>query len=283
MTRSVDTSKIQPTYSHGFARSAGESAHPELWPKAGIFAPGLGHTGNVTLPNLTGKVDGVFGGTAPGISVSDGRYALDLNGVSPAEHVVISGVGARLGITSFPFTLACWFLTRTLDPVTANALVSFARDDTSTTIYAIESVRGTNTPAITVLNTSFKTAAGSTNTLDTGWHHACGCFLGDTEKRLYINGVEEANLTDSVTFSSSTNRFNIGRMADNSPNEYHDGFIDDVFIYDRGLSAREAYKLWSIKRGGIFQLKPIRLAREPVAPAGGQVGSIFRSPVIRAA
>lgn len=270
MPRSVRIDIPQPTYQQGFARSPSESAHPELWPNGGIFAPGLGHTGNVTLPNFTGKIGGVFAGTAPGISVSDGRYALDLNGVSPAEHVVITGPRADLGINSYPFTLACWFLTRSLDPVTANCLVSLVDVADGSKNYGIESVRGTNTPAITAINPTFKSASGSTNTLNTGWHHICGSFLGDTEKRLYINGIEEANLTDSVTFNTDTDLVDIGRFGDVTPNEYHDGFIDDVFIYaDRGLSAREAYKLWSIKRGGIFQLKPMVLAKATVAAAAG--------------
>ncbi len=45
MPQSSRINILQPTWKQGFARSASESAHPQLWPRLGAWAPGLGPTG----------------------------------------------------------------------------------------------------------------------------------------------------------------------------------------------------------------------------------------------
>ena len=49
------------------------------------------------------------------------------------------------------------------------------------------------------------------------------------------------------------------------------GLIDEVLLYNRTLNPSEIYKYWQIKRGGIFQRKPIVAAKAVAAPAGGTV------------
>ena len=49
---------VRPSYKSGFARSAGESANPDLWPFGG-WVPALGNNGS-ELHDVTGKNHGAF-------------------------------------------------------------------------------------------------------------------------------------------------------------------------------------------------------------------------------
>lgn len=49
---------------------------------------------------------------------------------------------------------------------------------------------------------------------------------------MYVNGIQEATGTATMTFSSNGgNQITIGRMGDSSPDRYFSGAIDEVRIY----------------------------------------------------
>jgi hypothetical protein len=79
--------------------------------------------------------------------------------------------------------------------------------------------------------------ATSGNMLSNVWYHATATYDGTT-MRLYLNGVQVASTskTGSIATSSSI-PVNIGRNPDNS--NHLRGTLDDVRIYNRGLSASE--------------------------------------------
>ncbi len=55
------TINSRPSYYNGFARNAGESAHPELWQFArGLWIPSLGVTGNVLFDQSVFKSHGTL-------------------------------------------------------------------------------------------------------------------------------------------------------------------------------------------------------------------------------
>jgi len=84
----------------------------------------------------------------------------------------------------------------------------------------------------------------SPNVLDTKWHHYACTYDGTTEI-LYVDGVNVASASVSGTLdTASANVVTIGThpTADNGT---WNGFIDQVRIYNRALSANEVKQLYS--------------------------------------
>lgn len=87
-------------------------------------------------------------------------------------------------------------------------------------------------------------SGGSTHYLDSpnpvtlqAWHHAAGTWDGTT-KRLYIDGVEVANVAS--TSSYDTHVVYLGADNNNGTTVlYFSGMLDDLRVYSRALSASE--------------------------------------------
>jgi hypothetical protein len=90
------------------------------------------------------------------------------------------------------------------------------------------------------------------------WAHIAGTFDGNTVK-CYINGELKKTLDDpnawGITLSQDTNDLAIGSMSDNDRAPFV-GTIDDVRVYDYGLSAEEI--AWLATDGkGIFEIQSV--------------------------
>ena len=87
-------------------------------------------------------------------------------------------------------------------------------------------------------------ASGKAN--DNEWHHVAFTYEGgsSTGLRLYIDGIEDANSgtsTTSVTaLESTSNSLQIGKPITTANKEFT-GYIDEVRIFNRTLSAQEIY------------------------------------------
>ena len=76
------------------------------------------------------------------------------------------------------------------------------------------------------------------------WHHIVGSYTGSTNT-LYIDGVVAAFEGASGGINPTTNNLFIGASSADGPSTDHfDGLIDEVRIYNRGLSATEVAKLY---------------------------------------
>ncbi|MFH0952995.1 MAG: LamG-like jellyroll fold domain-containing protein, partial [Verrucomicrobiota bacterium] len=75
------------------------------------------------------------------------------------------------------------------------------------------------------------------------WYHVCGTFDGDWQ-RLYLNGSMIAEVERHVRINQTATAPKIGASADASPRDFFLGVIDDVRVYDRGLSADEVAQLY---------------------------------------
>lgn len=76
-----------------------------------------------------------------------------------------------------------------------------------------------------------------------GWDHVCGVYDQSNNKlKLYVNGILDKNISTSGTPNVIGNRFAIGKRGDF--NQYYDGVIDDVAIFDRALSDSEVLELY---------------------------------------
>lgn len=86
---------------------------------------------------------------------------------------------------------------------------------------------------------------GSTAVDDGAWHHIVGTFDG-SEIELFVDGSSEGTTALSGDQSSSS-ELAIGKNHSSGDfnNRHYDGDIDDVRVYDKGLSATEASDLYN--------------------------------------
>ena len=78
---------------------------------------------------------------------------------------------------------------------------------------------------------------GTTNVNDGQWHHFAGVYDG-SNITLYVDGAVDATSTATGTISTNTNNLWIGGNSGNTT-RFWDGWIDDVRIYDTGLTETE--------------------------------------------
>lgn len=260
----------QPTWKQGFARSAGESAYPNLWKGlVGAWEPGLGPTGTTTLHDVSGfKHNGTLNGsmTSADWVVSDGRYALEFDGVD--DHVDAGDPSDGRFDLSPHGSIAFWY-----NPANLNAQNIIEKADGGSnqagtySIFIYASIIRVNIGD----GTSFNSATFSTSELSTDiWQHIAGVWDG-SKVRFYLDGVERASVNQTITplAVNASLLFGKGLKAGGSAN--FSGKLDDICVYNRGLSPNEIRQLYTIGRGGIFQRRPVTLAKAPV-------GMLFRHP-----
>lgn len=87
-----------------------------------------------------------------------------------------------------------------------------------------------------------KSVSSTTDIVDGNWHQVIATYDGSS-MRIYIDGVLEAT-TSSITgaIDNDSSNVDIGRKADN--NQFFNGQIDDVRIYNRALSSEEVLSLF---------------------------------------
>lgn len=110
--------------------------------------------------------------------------------------------------------------------------------------YALSYSATTNDAIFTLSNdgTSIDSAEGATDLNAAEWYHVAASY-DDTDMRLYLNGVLDANGSVNpqawtTGIHAGTAAFNIGRQ-DGSSTVYFDGKIDDVIILARSCTVDE--------------------------------------------
>jgi hypothetical protein len=84
-------------------------------------------------------------------------------------------------------------------------------------------------------------ARGSVNINDGEWHHVAGVYDG-TEYILYVDGVQDGPSVPAAgpIAQTTSHKLTIGAFERQSVvSKFYDGFIDEVRIYDRALSAED--------------------------------------------
>ena len=96
---------------------------------------------------------------------------------------------------------------------------------------------------------NYLTLSGSSMKLNQ-WNYACDVYnISATNKGVgYLNGIQVAATSTNVagTLTNGTSPLNIGRRPDNAAGSYFNGFLDDVRIYNRALSATEITQLYDM-------------------------------------
>ena len=78
------------------------------------------------------------------------------------------------------------------------------------------------------------------------WNHVVGTYDGSTAK-IYVNGVEDASQSVVITPVTTAQNAVLGRFYPNFNDYYFNGFIDQVRIYNEGLSATDVTDLYNEK------------------------------------
>jgi hypothetical protein len=159
-----------------------------------------------------------------------GRWALDFNGSD--DYVRVS---SNVGIIEYPFTFAAWF---NLHPLAGlGEIVSLVDASASDVYYTIKA----SVSAIVINARNGANGFVSATTVPTAgqWYHVVVSFLGNTVKRLYVNGVLENTLTTSVLFSTYTDTLLVGLLRLAAATEYFDGRLSDILVYNRALTPSE--------------------------------------------
>src|SRR3989344_1357743 len=90
---------------------------------------------------------------------------------------------------------------------------------------------------------------------DTNWHHVAGVYDG-TNMNIYVDGILAKSTAKTGTINSSSVAVLIGTLINNGSNqEFFDGKLDEVRIYNRALSASEVTQLYNFAPGPIGEWK----------------------------
>jgi len=111
-----------------------------------------------------------------------------------------------------------------------------------------------------------------------GWHHIVGMRRDGTDLRIYIDGVEDIHATNhgdatipadyDLSGTSQRNAY-IGTLADADDGDLGDfflGLIDDVAVWNRGLTSEEVSYLWNNGIGNPIDVIPPGQASDPYPP-----------------
>ena len=229
--------QIVPSFANRYARNSTEAQFPSLWRGlVGCWMPSIGIQGSKFVD---------FSGTRNDAVISD------ISGASPwprysgnqgrrgalFAHVDNYGDVAnprKAGITG-DISILVW-IKRTGSLPTYDAMLS--KSNGSEWDYLLYFNASTS-------HLRFFSSVGadinwtSTSTItDAKWHHVAVTRIGSAWS-LYIDGKVDASGSDGTALSNNTYPLVIGRLSAASTTSGVDGFMDDIRLYNRGLSAQE--------------------------------------------
>jgi len=116
--------------------------------------------------------------------------------------------------------------------------------------WAIERQNTQNTLSFTTFNASgvSDNLVGTTNVANNAWHHVAVVFTGTT-KTLYVDGQVNATKTYNQTLRNNNVKVRLGFNSEFTTGQYG-GFLDDVRIYNRALTAGEVQTDMNTPVGG---------------------------------
>ena len=229
------------SYANGFAPRDGQPLYPELWRGCvGAWAPCLGPTG-LTLRDWSGRC---LNGTLTGMDGNDwianaGRYALDFDGVN--DYVDCnSSLGQLDGSTAF--TLCFWGRRRVV-----GAALTVGKRSGASLISIAPWIDG---------NVYFQISPNFPSVASNSINWSCYAMtLSGSVIRGYIDGRQAVSSSGPSTVPTVAANYVIG--LEQGIARFSDGFIDDVRVYSRALSAKEI-SILSSRRGIAYELAPRR-------------------------
>lgn len=188
--------------------------------------------GNTVLDSSLNGNHGVYEGSIES-SIGKISSAISFNGAS--EQVEIPNESFYDSLTT-AITISCWFRVETFD-TPWQALVT--KGDNSWRVH--RHLTG-NVLTFTITGTSNSLSA-TTEVNDGLWHHIAAVYDGSF-KYIYIDGVLDNSVASTGTIKSNDYAIGIGENIQHNTREW-EGDIDDVRIYNKGLSSSEVSLIYS--------------------------------------
>ena len=140
------------------------------------------------------------------------------------------------------FSISVWVKTNKND---SSAI--FYRGDSSEYEYLLYNTGGDDSIRVYVTDSSSSNYnANVPNATDGKWHHIVGLWDGSQLKIFMDGSLQDTVNVGDISIYSSSGKVNIGYY--NEGNNYFEGAIDDVRIYDRPLSTPEIKALYNLNR-----------------------------------
>ena len=154
---------------------------------------------------------------------------------------------ATLSLSDFPFTLACWF--RASDSGDQQTLVGIQNllNGHRSNLFAASQIVNDPIVAATTVGGSVAQVQSTTPFTNNTWHHACGVFVSDSSRTVYLDAGGSATTTTTLapTFGSST--VGVGaRHNGTSWGLFAQADIAEVGIWSAALTQQE---IESLSRG----------------------------------
>lgn len=206
-----------------------------------VAAYNFDEASGTTVNNSAGSGNtGAISGATRVVGHSGG--ALSFNGTS---DIVTVNDSTSLHLTS-GMTLEAWIKPADLQGWTSVILKERGTTDLSYGLYASDNT--SNPPSAYLYNGTSKSVLGSSRLPLNAWSYLAATYDG-TALNLYVNGQLAQSTPSSGNITTSTNPLRIGGDTV-YPDEYFNGLIDDVRIYNRALNASEIFTDMSTPVGG---------------------------------
>jgi len=195
-----------------------------------------------TSGNLIDRATGTWNGTnAAGVTQNIAgkvNNSYDYDGTSNA-YTTIGDLDINTSLTISVWVNGTWTVGG------FNGILVKPNDEQNSYIYSIIKNDGNKFQFRIWTSTGSKTLQSTTTPTDNVWYHIVGVFDDENDQmRIYINGVNEANLSSTGTINVSNANLWFGRIWTTGAFPM-DGLIDEAGIWNRTLSYTEIQRLYN--------------------------------------
>lgn len=144
-------------------------------------------------------------------------------------------------ITGYPFTISAWVKSSRVN--VNQTIVMFGPNNSTTAWFGIDLTSAGKAEARSIT----RAAVSSTTLVANRWYHVVGIFTGNSNRVIYIDGVQVGSNTQSATLSTTLQQRRVGRRPGTTTTYgYFSGNIDEVRAYNKQLSIAEISELYMI-------------------------------------
>jgi len=193
-----------------------------------VAAYGFEETSGTTVTDASGKANNAT--IKEAVRIDTGKYgkALKFDGIN--DWVTVND-SASLALST-GMTLEAWVYPTAM---TDNATV-ILKEANNAEVYALYADEDASLPVSYINNGSYRAVTGPNKLPVNQWSHLVSTYDGQYQ-RLYVNGTEVAKSAQNGQIQQSSGALRIG--GNSVWGEYFTGYIDEVRIYNRALTATE--------------------------------------------
>jgi PKD repeat protein len=212
------------------ASSGGTTQPPATSTDGLVAAYGFEETSGTTVTDASGK--GNNGTIKEAVRISNGRFgnALKFDGIN--DWVTVND-SASLDLSS-DMTLEAWVYPQQSMPNDWRTIIM--KEQTGGAVYNLNATNDTNLPGFSYHDGAWHSLNGPEPLPLNQWTHLVATYDGNVQQ-LYINGVMVASRNQTGLIPISDGALRIG--GNSILGEFFQGYIDEVRIYNRALSAEE--------------------------------------------